>query len=324
MKALGESGTGALVEAINANKTKVGTFAEYKPDGIHKGCPYFCTDHNCIYYNGLVYGEPSTVFEIVVDPAEYDNIIDSESGIIKTLTSYQFRTNMTRTELKQHIDRIKFVAFKTSDGARRTYMNITFTMPQYGIFCGYSFNKTDSDHFGVGYATFSWKDENTCRVTSISSTMYIDGHDPNDLDAMNANLATLMSEVATLKSNPVATQADWNITNSSNLAYIRNKPSLLTGTLRNNTSWSSINVENKLITGTFNSNIILSFKNSLPLGENVTLIMKNNDTISHIVDFTSFTIRNLEDIEIEPNEYLEVNVCYDGYQTYLRAAPYND
>ena len=196
-KFLGTAGTKALVDAINANKTKAGTYAEYKPTGIHKDCPYFCTDHNCIYFNGIVYGEPSTVFEIVVDPAEYDNIIDSESGIIKTLTNYTFKTNMSKSELIKHIERNKFVAFKTSDGTRRTYMNITFTMPAYGIFCAYSFNKTDTDHLGVGYATFNWKDENTCRCTSISSTMYIDGHEPTNNYA--ERITQLETKVATLE-----------------------------------------------------------------------------------------------------------------------------
>lgn len=187
-KFLGVPGTQELVAAINANKTKAGTYAEYKPNGIHKDCPYFCTDHNCIYYNGTVYGEPSTVFEIIVDPAQYDNIIDSDSGIIKALTNYTFTTNMTKTKLKEHIERIKFVAFKTADGARRTYMNITFTMPQYGIFCAYSFNKWD-DKFGIGYATFNWKDENTCRVTSYNSFMYIDGQGPDINDMLSRIVA---------------------------------------------------------------------------------------------------------------------------------------
>ena len=98
-KFLGTAGTKAIVDAINANKTKAGTYAEYKPTGIHKDCPYFCIDHNCIYFNGIVYGEPSTVFEIVVDPAEYDNIIDSESGIIKTLTNYAERITQLETKV---------------------------------------------------------------------------------------------------------------------------------------------------------------------------------------------------------------------------------
>lgn len=196
-KFLGVAGTQELVAAINNNKTKAGTYAEYKPNGIHKDVPYFCTDYECIFYNGNRYGEPATVFEIVVDPTEYDNFIDSESGIIKTLNNYTFKTNMTRTQYKEHMDRIKFVAFKTSDGTRRTYMNITFTMPQYGIFCAYQFNKCDNDHMGVGYATFNWKDENTCRCTSIKSLMYIEGHEPTD--DKDARIATLESKVATLE-----------------------------------------------------------------------------------------------------------------------------
>lgn len=197
-KYLGENGLQVIVDAINNNKTKAGTYAEYQPNGIHKDAPYFCTDYECIFFNGDRYGEPATVFEIVVDPAEYDNIIDSDSGIIRTLTNYTFKTNMTRSKYKEHMERIKFVAFKTSDGTRRTYMNITFTMPQYGIFCAYSFNKTDNDHLGVGYATFNWKDENTTRVTSISSTMYIDGHG-GSADDILALIADLTNRVANIE-----------------------------------------------------------------------------------------------------------------------------
>ena len=148
----------------------------------------------------------SDTLEIVIDKAYYSDII-AEDGLINKLSSYQCTTNLTRTKCKECIGNIKFIALKNSDSTNCTYLNVVFTMPELGLFCGYGFNKLNGQQLGIGYATCSWKDETTLRITSVRSTMYIDGYAP---------------EVESGK------QSDWNVTDSSDMAYIKNKPTIPT------------------------------------------------------------------------------------------------
>lgn len=116
------------------------------------------------------------IFEIVLDKTAYDSIIDPNDGLIKELNAYAVTTNIPRSEFTAKANKIKFIRLTNSDNSRTTVFTNTFTMPNSRVICVYNFNKVSGEKLGIGYATIRYKDETTMTITSVRSTMYIDGY----------------------------------------------------------------------------------------------------------------------------------------------------
>lgn len=220
--------------------------------------------------------------EMVMDKSAYDAIINTEDGLINTLENYICGTNVTKADYISRADQIKFVRISNSDGSRSTVFNVTFSMPKLAIVCVYNFNKLDNDKMGIGYATIRYNNSTQLKITSIRSTMYIDGHEPETTGGSG-----------------------------------------LTGAYTSQTEWTNLPVDKKVISGSFTSNVILGLSDSIPVGEDITLFMRNTDSDSHIITMTSFTYRNVDTLEIPAGKMAEINIMSDGGSTYVRGMQFD-
>lgn len=124
--------------------------------------------------------EDKTVIEFTIDSAKYDEIINTTDGLINTLNAFAANVGLTRTKYKAIANNIKFIRLTKSDGSSSTIFNVVFNMPKLTnpVICCYGFNKLNDTQLGIGYATISYTSETAIKITSIRSTMYIDGNAP--------------------------------------------------------------------------------------------------------------------------------------------------
>lgn len=129
-----------------------------------------------------------SVLDVVLDTNKYDEIINAD-GLINTLTNYDVSIDVSKTKFTQIVNDVKFIRLTKPDNSCSTLLNIVFNMFYNGnpIFCGYGFNKLNETQIGIGYATIRYNGENMVRITSIRSTMYIDGHNIKVLTNENLN-----------------------------------------------------------------------------------------------------------------------------------------
>lgn len=123
--------------------------------------------------------DKSTI-EIIINADDYNNIINTEDGLINTLTNYATTVNITKTKFKLIANNIKFFRITKADGSSSTIFNVVFMLANIDnpIICCYNFNKLNGQQLGIGYATIKYNEESSMTITSIRSTMYIDGYEP--------------------------------------------------------------------------------------------------------------------------------------------------
>lgn len=270
----------------NVTSTTSNAFIKNKPtiptktSQLTNDSDYITSDNLGTNVNNMV----ADTLEMVMDKSAYDAIINTTDGLINTLNDYICGTNITKSDFIARADQIKFVRISNSDGTRSTVFNVTFTMPKSAIVCVYNFNKLDGEHIGIGYVTIRYNDSTHLKITSIRSTMFIDGQGPEN--------------------------------NGGNCGC-------LTGAYTEQTSWASLPIDKKVISGTFTSNVTLGLSGSIPAGEDITLFMRNTSSDTLNITMTAFTYRNVNTLEIPAGKMAEINIMSDGQSTYVRGMQFD-
>lgn len=82
----------------------------------------------------------------------------------------------------------------------------------------------------------------------------------------------------------------------------------LKGSTNNFTAWTAIPCETKIYSGGFQSDVTINCSKAMPVGESVTLIMRNTTNSSHTINLTNFGVRNVDTITVETNKRAEINI----------------
>lgn len=88
--------------------------------------------------------------------------------------------------------------------------------------------------------------------------------------------------------------------------------------------WTAIPTNKKIISGNFNTDVTINLNGNIPVGENITIFMHNNATSAKTINFSNFSIRNVDTISVDASKAAEINIANDGTYKWLKAVNYED